>query len=112
MPDVPADEFVDSIPFAETQAYVKRILGTADDYRRLYDGGALDPYAGLTDRAVLSLARASVPEAPAPVVKPAAVSTKPGAVPQTRPAKPAAVPQKRAATSKKPASSPRRRPAR
>ena len=35
------DEFVDDIPFPETQNYVKRILGTADDYRRLYGGGAL-----------------------------------------------------------------------
>src|SRR5262249_48900548 len=30
------DEFIDDIPFAETQNYVKRILGTAEDYRRLY----------------------------------------------------------------------------
>jgi soluble lytic murein transglycosylase len=35
------DEFIDDIPFPETQNYVKRILGTAEDYRRLYgvDGG-------------------------------------------------------------------------
>ena len=33
------DEFIDDIPFPETQNYVKRILGTADDYRRLYGGG-------------------------------------------------------------------------
>ena len=30
------DEFIDDIPFPETQNYVKRILGTAEDYRRLY----------------------------------------------------------------------------
>lgn len=30
------DEFVDDIPFPETQNYVKRVLGTAEDYRRLY----------------------------------------------------------------------------
>lgn len=35
-PDLPQDEFIDDIPFPETQNYVKRILGTADDYRRLY----------------------------------------------------------------------------
>lgn len=35
------DEFIDDIPFQETQNYVKRILGTADDYRRLYGGGIL-----------------------------------------------------------------------
>ena len=33
---VPVDEFVDDIPYPETQLYVKKILGTADDYRRLY----------------------------------------------------------------------------
>jgi soluble lytic murein transglycosylase len=35
------DEFIDDIPFPETQNYVKRILGTAEDYRQLYgrDGG-------------------------------------------------------------------------
>jgi soluble lytic murein transglycosylase len=30
------DEFIDDIPFPETQNYVKKILGTAEDYRRLY----------------------------------------------------------------------------
>jgi soluble lytic murein transglycosylase len=35
-PGVPRDEFIDDIPYPETQNYVKRILGTADDYRRLY----------------------------------------------------------------------------
>jgi soluble lytic murein transglycosylase len=42
-PGLPQDEFIDNIPFAETQAYVKRILGTAEDYRRLYGTGVLDP---------------------------------------------------------------------
>ena len=46
-PGLPQDEFIDSIPFAETQNYVKRILGTAEDYRRLYGGGVLDPNARL-----------------------------------------------------------------
>ena len=40
-PGFDQDEFVDDIPFPETQNYVKRILGTADDYRRLYGGGVL-----------------------------------------------------------------------
>jgi soluble lytic murein transglycosylase len=40
-PGLPQDEFIDNIPFPETQAYVKRILGTAEDYRRLYGGGIL-----------------------------------------------------------------------
>lgn len=39
-PGIARDEFIDDIPFPETQNYVKRILGTAEDYRRLYGGGA------------------------------------------------------------------------
>lgn len=35
-PGLPQDEWVDNIPYPETQNYVKRILGTAEDYRRLY----------------------------------------------------------------------------
>ncbi len=42
-PGLSQDEFIDDIPFPETQNYVKRILGTADDYRRLYGGGLLTP---------------------------------------------------------------------
>ena len=44
--DAPAlspDEFVDNIPFPETQSYVRRILGTAEDYRHLYGTGRLTP---------------------------------------------------------------------
>ena len=33
-PGLDHDEFIDDIPFPETQNYVKRILGTAEDYRR------------------------------------------------------------------------------
>jgi soluble lytic murein transglycosylase len=42
-PGIDRDEFIDDIPFPETQNYVKRVLGTAEDYRLLY-GGA--PAAG------------------------------------------------------------------
>jgi soluble lytic murein transglycosylase len=42
-PGIAQDEFIDDIPFPETQNYVKRILGTAEDYRRLYGGGLLAP---------------------------------------------------------------------
>jgi len=42
-PGFEQDEFIDDIPFPETQNYVKRILGTAGDYRRLYDDGRLRP---------------------------------------------------------------------
>ena len=47
-PGIPQDEFIDDIPFPETQNYVKRILGTAEDYRRLYGAGRLDPNGRLT----------------------------------------------------------------
>jgi soluble lytic murein transglycosylase-like protein len=33
---VEREEFIDDIPYPETQGYVRKILGTADDYRRLY----------------------------------------------------------------------------
>ena len=43
-PGLDEDEFIDDIPFPETQNYVKRILGTAEDYRLLYGpGGAGRP---------------------------------------------------------------------
>jgi soluble lytic murein transglycosylase len=38
-PGIDQDEFIDDIPFPETQNYVKRILGTAEDYRLLYGPG-------------------------------------------------------------------------
>jgi soluble lytic murein transglycosylase len=49
-PGLPSDEFVDNIPFPETQNYVKRIIGTTEDYRRLYGAGLLDPNGRLTAR--------------------------------------------------------------
>lgn len=49
-PGVVQDEFIDDIPFPETQNYVKRILGTAEDYRRLYGSGILTPDASATLR--------------------------------------------------------------
>src|SRR5438093_1109671 len=39
-PGIDRDEFIDDIPFPETQGYVKKILGTAEDYRHLYGPGA------------------------------------------------------------------------
>ena len=42
-PGIDQDEFIDDIPFPETQNYVKRILGTAEDYRRLYGGAGIGP---------------------------------------------------------------------
>ena len=42
------DEFIDDIPYPETQGYVKKIVGTADDYRRLYGGGSPEQATGET----------------------------------------------------------------
>jgi len=44
-PGMEEDEFIDDIPFPETQNYVKRILGSAEDYRHLYGeaGGTPGP---------------------------------------------------------------------
>jgi soluble lytic murein transglycosylase len=44
-PGMEEDEFIDDIPFPETQNYVKRILGTAEDYRHLYGEGGGTPGA-------------------------------------------------------------------
>lgn len=35
-PGLAQDEFIDDIPFPETQNYVRKVLGTAEDYRVLY----------------------------------------------------------------------------
>ncbi len=40
-PGITQDEFIDDIPFPETQGYVKKILGSAADYRRLYGDGSV-----------------------------------------------------------------------
>ncbi len=42
-PGLDEEEFIDNIPFPETQNYVKRILGTAEDYRMLYGRGEGTP---------------------------------------------------------------------
>lgn len=39
-PGLAPEVFIDDMPFPETQNYVRRILGTAEDYRRLYPSGA------------------------------------------------------------------------
>ena len=73
-PGMDEDEFIDDIPFPETQNYVKRILGTAEDYRHLYGDGSGRPRPAVK-------APASKPAAPtvkkkAPVKKKAVVKKK------------------------------------
>ncbi len=74
-PGLERDEFIDDIPFPETQNYVKRILGTAEDYRRLYGP---DSPAGDTD-ALPAVAHAPA-AAPAHAAAPAAAKKKPAPV--------------------------------
>ena len=45
-PGIATDEFIDDIPYPETQNYVRRIIGTAEDYRRLYGERGIRPLAG------------------------------------------------------------------
>jgi peptidoglycan lytic transglycosylase len=82
-PGLDTDEFIDDIPFPETQNYVKRILGTAEDYRRLYgqdasiaDGHDATPavarQAAPASAATTGAAAAAVKK-PAPVKKKTAV---------------------------------------
>ena len=73
---------VDDIPFPETQNYVKRILGTAEDYRRLYGP---EGSAAATD-AIPAVAHSPASAAAAPVKASAAAKKK--AVPAKK--KPAA----------------------
>jgi soluble lytic murein transglycosylase len=42
-PGIDLDEFIDDIPFPETQNYVKRIVGTTEDYRVLYGASVVEP---------------------------------------------------------------------
>lgn len=58
-PGIARDEFIDDIPYPQTQNYVKKILGTAEDYRRLYGSELIR-----TDQAVAEDAASAVAVAP------------------------------------------------
>ncbi len=45
-PGIAVDEFIDDIPYPETQNYVRKILGTAEDYRRVYGELGVTPSPG------------------------------------------------------------------
>jgi soluble lytic murein transglycosylase len=81
-PGIARDEFIDDIPYPETQNYVKRIIGTADDYRRLYAGGGGQLVHGPPgSRAAAARPTAKAVPAKAPAKKPGAkkpASKKPG----------------------------------
>jgi len=74
-PGVGQDEFIDDIPFPETQNYVKRILGTAEDYRRLYSDASVSAAADARPALSRTPTRPSAQKAAAPAAsakKPAA----------------------------------------
>jgi soluble lytic murein transglycosylase len=87
-PGVDRDEFIDDIPFPETQNYVKKILGTAEDYRRLY---ASDPSIAADDDATPAVAHE-----PAPPAKKASATP-----PTKKPAAKAPVKKKKGAASRR-----------
>jgi len=86
-PGLDEDEFIDDIPFPETQNYVKRILGTAEDYRYLYGGGLLDP--------TLRESASATPAASATAKKPAATAKKPATTAKKPAAKKSPTPARR-----------------
>ena len=79
-PSLPKEEFIDDIPYPETQNYVKRILGTAEDYRRLYGAAA----GGVSEDDEIPVAS---PGEPASDVTPQAVAKKSPAPKKAAPAK-------------------------
>jgi soluble lytic murein transglycosylase len=70
-PGIDEDEFIDDIPFPETQNYVKRILGTAEDYRMLYGEGVLRPNTGSGARSTANKPAAGTRSGKPAVKKPA-----------------------------------------
>ena len=88
-PGLPQDEWIDNIPYPETQNYVKRILGTAEDYRRLYGEGTTPS----------TVTRTSTPSKSS--VAPASKSTTKKAA--TKKAPPKKAPAKKAPAKKAPA---------
>ncbi|MFN7913725.1 MAG: transglycosylase SLT domain-containing protein [Vicinamibacterales bacterium] len=69
-PGLPTEEFIDDIPYPETQLYVKKILGTSEDYRRLYGNTAtIDGVE--TSRKPTVPAMSPTPKKKAPAKKPA-----------------------------------------
>src|SRR5712691_3941166 len=71
-PGIDQDEFIEDIPFPETQNYVKRILGTAEDYRRLYGS----PQAPTVEEAIDEVPAGPRVARPAPAKAKAAAPSK------------------------------------
>ncbi len=69
-PGLEQDEFIDDIPFPETQNYVKRILGQAEDYRRLYGDGIVTAAGHAAPQTPASVSKARAAKAKAASKKP------------------------------------------
>jgi soluble lytic murein transglycosylase len=88
-PGIDQDEWIDDIPFPETQNYVKRILGQAEDYRKLYGGPAAaaaeadvaTPAVGTSNEQPAAKTASGTPKTPA---KKAAPAKKKAAAKKTR----------------------------
>ena len=89
------DEFIDDIPYPETQNYVKRIVGTAEDYRRLY--GLLGA-TGLSKGATSAAVAAPDPAGGRPKMTPQKGAKKPAA--KKRPRTTEAAPVRKAPRTK------------
>jgi soluble lytic murein transglycosylase len=94
-PGIARDEFIDDIPFPETQNYVRKILGTAEDYRRLYGGD--DARAGDDEDATPAVSHRATP----PPAKKASAKAPAPAKNKTPAAKPRTSTSKRSSAKKK-----------
>jgi peptidoglycan lytic transglycosylase len=83
-PGMEEDEFIDDIPFPETQNYVKRILGTAEDYRLLYGSGAGTPRPAASSPALTSKTSAKPAAKKAPAKKKKTPARRPSRKPRHR----------------------------
>jgi soluble lytic murein transglycosylase-like protein len=69
-PGLERDEFIDDIPYPQTQGYVKKILATAEDYRHLY--GPDPSHPGTAAEATPAASTKKVATAPKVTATPAA----------------------------------------
>ena len=93
-PDLPQDEFIDDIPYPQTNNYVKKLLSTAEDYRRLY---------GSESHPEVLIAEAALPVASPPAVTPAKTASVAGRNPRPP------LPRRRRSPPRKPRERARRR---
>jgi soluble lytic murein transglycosylase len=98
-PGMDEDEFIDDIPFPETQNYVKRILGTAEDYRRLYAGGEGRPLPKPALKATPTSAKSAASRRS--TAKPTAKKPRTAKKPAAKKPAPKPAPKKSATTRKK-----------